>query len=38
MIMTPISAIHPPIKSNLSGSILSTFHPHNIERTINIPP
>lgn len=35
---TPISAIAPPIKSNLSGITLSIFHPHRIERTINIPP
>ena len=35
---TPINAIIPPIISNLSGVILSTFHPHNIDKTINIPP
>ena len=38
MIKTPIKAINPPIKSNLSGIILSTFYPHKIDKTINIPP
>lgn len=33
-----MSAIVPPIMSNLSGRTLSTFQPHRIERTINIPP
>ena len=38
IMITPINAMPPPIRSNLSGDILSTFQPHNIERAINIPP
>lgn len=38
IITTPTRAIKPPIRSNLSGAILSIFHPQRIERTMNIPP
>ena len=38
MIITPIMATKPPIKSNLSGTILSICQPHRIDSTMKIPP
>lgn len=35
---TPISAIKPPVKSNLSGTTLSIFQPQKIDSAIKIPP
>lgn len=38
IIAASINAMAPPIKSNLSAIMLSTFQLHNIEKIINIPP